>query len=295
MPDSTSVTLRIETDITAISAAEWDRCAGADNPFVSHAFLAALEESGSARGKTGWLPQHLVMEDAERGMVGIVPAYVKSHSYGEYVFDHGWAQAIERAGGRYYPKLQVSVPFTPATGPRLLVAPGVADDEVRRTLVAGLEAAAGNRDLSSVHATFLEAADRVAFERAGWLIRHGCQYHWQNDGYATFDDFLGALSSRKRKDIRKERQRIAESDIEMVTLTGGDPEARALGRVLPLLHRHVGSQMGLALSDQGFLSPHRPHHGRPHRADHGAAARELGGGRAQSAGVRRALRPQLGL
>jgi predicted N-acyltransferase len=222
MPDSTSVTLKIETDITAISAADWDRCAGVDNPFVSHAFLAALEESGSARGKTGWLPQHLVMEDAERGIVGIVPAYVKSHSYGEYVFDHGWAQAIERAGGRYYPKLQVSVPFTPATGPRLLVAPGVGADEVRRTLVAGLEAAAGNRDLSSVHATFLEADDRVAFERAGWLIRHGCQYHWQNDGYATFDDFLSALSSRKRKDIRKERQRIAESDIEMVTLTGGD-------------------------------------------------------------------------
>jgi predicted N-acyltransferase len=222
MPDSTSVTLKIETDITAISAGDWDRCAGVDNPFVSHAFLAALEESGSARGKTGWLPQHLVMEDAERGIVGIVPAYVKSHSYGEYVFDHGWAQAIERAGGRYYPKLQVSVPFTPATGPRLLVAPGVGADEVRRTLVAGLEAAAGNRDLSSVHATFLEADDRVAFERAGWLIRHGCQYHWQNDGYATFDDFLGALSSRKRKDIRKERQRIVESDIEMVTLTGGD-------------------------------------------------------------------------
>jgi hypothetical protein len=222
MPDSEQVTLRVETDITAIPAADWDRCAGPDNPFVSHAFLAALEESGSAKGKTGWLPQHLVMETPDGQILGVVPAYVKSHSYGEYVFDHGWAQAIERAGGRYYPKLQVSVPFTPATGPRLLVAAGDDEAAVRRTLVAGLEAVAENRGLSSVHATFLPPQDRGTFERAGWLIRYGCQYHWQNGGYGTFDDFLGALSSRKRKDIRKERQQVAASGIEMVTLTGGD-------------------------------------------------------------------------
>jgi predicted N-acyltransferase len=222
MTESPAVTLRVETDITAIAAADWDACAGQDNPFVSHAFLSALEISGSAKRKTGWLPQHLVMEDEGRRIIGVVPAYVKSHSYGEYVFDHGWAQAIERAGGRYYPKLQVSVPFTPATGPRLLVRPGADDDAVRRTLIAGLTAVAENRDLSSVHATFLQPQDRAAFEEAGWLIRIGCQYHWRNDGYANFDDFLGALSSRKRKDIRKERQKIAESDIEMVTLTGGD-------------------------------------------------------------------------
>ena len=224
MPDSPAVTLRVETDITAVAAADWDTCAGAENPFVSHAFLAALEESGSANGKTGWLPQHLIMESEDRRIIGVVPAYVKSHSYGEYVFDHGWAQAIERAGGRYYPKLQVSVPFTPATGPRLLTAPGPDEDAVRQTLVAGLKAVAGNRDLSSVHATFLESQDREAFEDAGWLIRLGCQYHWNNAGYATFDDFLGALSSRKRKDIRKERQQIAASEIEMVTLTGGELE-----------------------------------------------------------------------
>jgi predicted N-acyltransferase len=222
MTESPAVTLRVETDITAIAAADWDACAGQDNPFVSHAFLSALEISGSAKRKTGWLPQHLIMEDEQRRIIGVVPAYVKSHSYGEYVFDHGWAQAIERAGGRYYPKLQVSVPFTPATGPRLLVRPGADDDAVRRTLIAGLTAVAENRDLSSVHATFLQAEDRAAFEEAGWLIRIGCQYHWRNDGYASFDDFLSALSSRKRKDIRKERQKIAESDIEMVTLTGGD-------------------------------------------------------------------------
>jgi predicted N-acyltransferase len=222
MPESPAVTLRVETDITAVAAADWDACAGQDNPFVSHAFLSALEISGSAKRKTGWLPQHLIMEDEQRRIIGVVPAYVKSHSYGEYVFDHGWAQAIERAGGRYYPKLQVAGPFTPATGPRLLVRPGADDDAVRRTLIAGLTAVAENRDLSSVHATFLQAEDRAAFEEAGWLIRIGCQYHWRNDGYASFDDFLSALSSRKRKDIRKERQKIAESDIEMVTLTGGD-------------------------------------------------------------------------
>ena len=167
MPNSPAVTLRVETDITAIAAADWDACAGPDNPFVNHAFLAAMEESGSAKRKTGWLPQHLIMADPERRIVGVVPAYVKSHSYGEYVFDHGWAQAIERAGGRYYPKLQVSVPFTPATGPRLLVRPGADDAAVRKTLIAGLTAVAENRDLSSVHATFLQGQDRAAFEEAG--------------------------------------------------------------------------------------------------------------------------------
>ncbi len=222
MPDSTEVSLRVETDITAIPAAEWNACAGTDNPFVSHEFLAAMEESGSAKAKTGWLPQHLIMESSDAGILGIVPAYVKSHSYGEYVFDHGWAQAIERAGGRYYPKLQVSVPFTPATGPRLLVRQGADDAAIRKTLISGLKTVSDNRGLSSVHATFLQAEDRAAFERAGWLIRIGCQYHWRNENYGCFDDFLGALSSRKRKGIRKERQEVADSGIEMVTLTGGD-------------------------------------------------------------------------
>jgi predicted N-acyltransferase len=222
MPDTSETSLRIETDITAIPAAAWDACAGDGNPFVSHAFLRALEESRSSTARTGWQPQHLVMTGADGGIAGIVPAYVKSHSQGEYVFDHGWAQAIERSGGHYYPKLQVSVPFTPATGPRLLVRPGADAASVRRTLIAGLRGAADNRGLSSVHATFLEAGDREAFEQAGWMIRLGCQYHWRNDGYGSFDDFLAALSSRKRKAIRKERQEVAESGIEMVTLTGGD-------------------------------------------------------------------------
>jgi predicted N-acyltransferase len=220
--NSARVSLRVETDITAIPAADWNACAGIDNPFVSHEFLAAMEESGSAKAKTGWLPQHLVMEESGAGILGVVPAYVKSHSYGEYVFDHGWAQAIERAGGQYYPKLQISVPFTPATGPRLLAGQGRDAPSVRETLIAGLKTVSENRGLSSVHATFLPDEDRAAFERAGWLIRIGCQYHWRNADYGGFDDFLGALSSRKRKAIRKERQQVADAGIEMVTLTGGD-------------------------------------------------------------------------
>jgi predicted N-acyltransferase len=225
MPDTSEISLRIETDITDIAAAEWDACAGADNPFVCHAFLSALEESGSATARTGWQPQHLVLNDADGSVAGIAPAYVKSHSYGEYVFDHGWAQAIERTGGHYYPKLQVSVPFTPATGPRLLVRPGNNAAAAQRTLISGLRAAAENRGLSSVHATFLHTEDRQAFEKEGWMIRLGCQYHWRNDAYGGFDDFLAALSSRKRKAIRKERQEVADAGIEMVVLTGGDLKA----------------------------------------------------------------------
>jgi predicted N-acyltransferase len=222
MPDPDPITIRVETDITAVPAASWDDCAGGGNPFLCHAFLAALEQSGSAKGKTGWQPQHLIMENGAGRIVGVAPAYAKSHSYGEYVFDHGWAQAFERAGGRYYPKLQVSVPFTPATGPRLLIAADAEPDSARAALIAGLKAVAENRGLSSVHATFLTEPDRLAFEAAGWMTRIGCQYHWSNDGYAGFDDFLGALSSRKRKSIRKERQEVAASGVELVTLTGGD-------------------------------------------------------------------------
>ncbi len=233
------------------------------------------------------------MEDAGHRIVGVVPAYVKSHSYGEYVFDHGWAQAIERAGGRYYPKLQVSVPFTPATGPRLPGrTPGIDAADIRRTLIAGLKAVAENRDLSSVHATFLEDQDRAAFEEAGWLIRIGCQYHWQNDGYGTFDDFLRALSSRKRKDIRKERRQIAIPTSKLVTLTGGDFEAPSTGTCsIASISTPRTTKWGFALSHADFFQQHRPHDGGQDRADHGAAAWAVGGElpRYRPAGLRRAL------
>jgi predicted N-acyltransferase len=222
MPSPSSLTVRIVTDITTVPAAEWDACAGSDNPFLAHEFLAALEESGSVGPRTGWQPQHLAIANGCGRVVASVAAYLKSHSYGEYVFDQGWARAFEQAGGRYYPKLQVSVPFTPASGPRLLIRPGTDADALGQALIAGLEEVAVERKASSVHATFLLPDDQSRFERSGWLTRLGCQYHWHNRGYASFDDFLGALSSRKRKAIRKERQEVAASGIELVTLTGGD-------------------------------------------------------------------------
>jgi predicted N-acyltransferase len=192
------------------------------NPFISYDFLASLEESGSACASTGWLPQHLVLEDDGGAALGICPAYLKSHSRGEYVFDEGWADAYERAGGRYYPKLQVSVPFTPATGPRLLVRPGTQASAVRAALARGLTTLARMRKASSVHATFLTEEDAAAFAAEDFLPRTDQQFHWRNEGYASFEDFLGALASRKRKAIRRERREAVESGIEILHLTGKD-------------------------------------------------------------------------
>lgn len=192
------------------------------NPFISFDFLSILEESDSACAGTGWLPQHLVLEDDGGTALGVCPAYLKSHSRGEYVFDEGWADAYERAGGRYYPKLQVSVPFTPATGPRLLVRPGTQADAVRLALARGLAALARMRKASSVHATFLTEQDAATFSAEDWLARTDQQFHWRNEGYGSFEEFLGALASRKRKVIRRERREAVESGIEIVHLTGAD-------------------------------------------------------------------------
>ncbi|SMH59101.1 GNAT family N-acetyltransferase [Azospirillum agricola] len=225
MPDgSGAITIRILTGVGQAEARDWDACAGPDDPFVSHAFLLALEESGSAVAKTGWQPSHLAAFDPDGRMVGAVPAYVKSHSYGEYVFDHGWANAYERAGGNYYPKLQVSVPFTPVPGPRLLVAPG-GGEAVAGALVAALERVAKRYGVSSAHVTFPNAADAGRLGEAGWLRRTGVQYHWENRGYESFDAFLDALNSRKRKAIRKERREVADSGVRLHTLTGDDLKA----------------------------------------------------------------------
>jgi hypothetical protein len=217
--------LRIIERIDGIAAAVWDRCAGAENPFLSHAFLSALESSGSATARTGWLPQHMIAEDGEGRVLGVVPMYLKSHSYGEYVFDHGWADAYRRAGGHYYPKLQVSVPFTPVPGPRLLLAPD-ADDAVADMMIAGLVEIAERRDVSSLHVTFLQEETWQRLGAAGFLQRKGYQFHWSNNGYASFDDFLGALSSRKRKAIRKERREAVASGLTIHRLTGPAIEPR---------------------------------------------------------------------
>ena len=206
------VLARIGAGVSSIGAAGWDRTAG-DNPFVSHAFLSALEESGSVGPGTGWTPAPIRVVDDGR-TVAAAPAYLKSHSQGEYVFDHGWAEAWESAGGRYYPKLLVAVPFTPVPGPRLL---GTRPNE----LLAAIEAVTAQAELSSAHVNFLLGEDARRCAERGWLLRDGIQYHWFNRDYARFDDFLAALSSRKRKAIRRERKEACQG-IEIEALRGAD-------------------------------------------------------------------------
>jgi hypothetical protein len=223
---SERIEARLVGRIAEVPVDEWDACAGRDNPFVTHAFLAALEESGSVGRRTGWLPRHLVVENGAGRLLAAAPLYLKAHSYGEYVFDWSWAEAYERAGGRYYPKLQLSVPFTPVPGPRLLVRPGPQADRAREALTTALVAAARQLEVSSLHATFLPPSDAAALERAGFLLRHGYQFHWENRGYRSFEEFLGALSSRKRKAIKRERRAVAEAGVRLLPLTGRDIEER---------------------------------------------------------------------
>jgi hypothetical protein len=223
MPDSDNlVTVEVVSRLGEVPAADWDACAGVDNPFLSHAFLCALEDSGSATAETGWLPQHLVMRGPDRRLIGAMPLYLKNHSYGEYVFDWGWADAYERAGGDYYPKLQSSVPFTPVTGPRLLVRPGEDAAAVRAALISAVQQVTERHGIVTAHVTFPTDDDWAAFGAAGWLQRVGLQYHWHNRGYASFDEFLATLSSRKRKAIRKERREALAEDITIHMLTGDD-------------------------------------------------------------------------
>lgn len=201
-----------------LPADAWNACAGQANPFVRHAFVTALEDSGSAVPRTGWTPAHLLFDGPDGQVAAILPAWAKTHSQGEYVFDHGWADAYERAGGAYYPKLQICTPFTPATGPRLLLR----NRALARPLIAAAEALVHANDFSSAHATFLAPDEAAAFEAAGWLIRHDLQFHWTNQGYASFEEFLGQLSSRKRKAIRRERAEALRDGLRVVHLTGSD-------------------------------------------------------------------------
>ena len=223
MPDGREpIAVKVLENIDAIAPSEWDACAGTDNPFVRHAFLRALEDSGSVGKQSGWLPQHLIIEDDTGTLLGAVPMYLKSHSQGEYVFDWGWADAYERAGGRYYPKLQAAIPYSPVAGPRLLVRPGNIASTVRSALTAGLIEVAKQYGVSSLHVTFADESDAKFLESSGFLVRHGYQFHWKNAGYDTFDDFLDNLSSRKRKNIRKERRKVEEAGIQVLTLNGAD-------------------------------------------------------------------------
>ncbi len=236
--------------VGALPAAEWDALTDGDNPFLSHAFLSAMEDSGSVGGRSGWQPLPLVIDGADGRLAAALPAYAKGHSQGEYVFDHSWADAWHRAGGQYYPKLQIAAPFTPATGPRILTR----DHALALPLLRAAEQFCAQQGLSSAHATFIEPEQVPLFEAAGWLIRNDIQFHWENRGYASFDEFLAALSSRKRKDIRKERA-AAQQGLEIRALTGGESARRTLGCLLAFLPGYRRAQMGPALSHPRGLYP----------------------------------------
>jgi predicted N-acyltransferase len=270
-------TARLVRSVADVDAAAWDACANPPglseteaegerfNPFVTHAFLHALEASGSTGGRSGWTPAHVIVEDGAGRMIAAAPSYLKSHSMGEYVFDHAWADAYARAGGHYYPKLQVAVPFTPATGRRLLVARD-APDGAREALLAGLREARRQIGASSIHVTFPTAEDAARLERMGFLVRHGEQFHFLCDGFSSFDDFLAALASRKRKSIKRERREALGDDLSIECLTGSsikpehwdafftfymDTGSRKWGR--PYLTRSFFTLVGAALADRILL------------------------------------------
>ena len=281
------LSVRVATSLKAVPAGAWNACAnpyalqdalaapcppadgsGADrdNPFVSHEFLLALEESRCIGGRSGWSPAYLLVEEGNGQILAAAPSFLKSHSQGEYVFDHGWADAYERAGGRYYPKLQVAAPFTPATGPRLLVADTPGADEARVALIAGLEALRAQTQSSSVHVTFAQEPDVAALKRAGYLERNDLQFHWRNEGFRSYDDFLATLASRKRKALKRERREALSAGITVEALSGRelteavwddfygfyqDTGSRKWGR--PYLNREVFSRVGEAMGERIVL------------------------------------------
>lgn len=245
-----ALSLSVVDGIEQVPAGAWDACAGAGHPFTRHAFLHALEASGSATGRRGWLPQHALVHDDAGTLVGAAPLYLKSHSFGEYVFDWGWADAYERAGGQYYPKLQAAVPFTPVTGGRLLVRPDLpepARERVAEGLADGLVRVARRHAVSSLHVTFPTRAAWKRLGAHGFLQRVGLQYHFTNPGYADFTAFLAALRAQKRKQIRRERREVAESGLTIRRLTGRDLEPR---------HWEAFYDFYLATADKRFGFPY---------------------------------------
>ncbi len=256
-----SLIARVVGSVGAIDRGEWNRLAGSDNPFVSHDFLTVLEDSGSVGPGTGWDPAPIVIEDAAGKFMGALPSYAKGHSQGEYVFDHAFADAWHRAGGSYYPKLQIAAPFTPATGPRVLT--GHAAYGV--PLLRAAEQLCASNNFSSAHATFIEPEQLGIFEEAGWLLRNDIQFHWANRDYQSFDDFLAALASRKRKSIRKERAaagkgvtfrhlpgpEITEAHWDAFWVFYQDTGARKWGT--PYLTREAFSLLGERMGDRILL------------------------------------------
>ncbi len=274
------ISIRVASTLADVDAAQWDACAngtdsdpgqqGAEdethNPFLSHAFLSALEQSGSVGRRTGWSPAHLLIHGSDGRLAAATASYLKSNSQGEYVFDHGWADAYQRAGGDYYPKVQVSVPFTPVTGRRLLVKPGPDAARMQSALVAGLEALRGKTEASSIHLTFLTKAEWETLGAQGFLQRTDQQFHFHNSGYSDFENFLAALASRKRKMIRRERKEALAPGITIEWVTGSDiteahwdafwafymdTGARKWGR--PYLTRKFFSLIGQSIADRILL------------------------------------------
>jgi predicted N-acyltransferase len=264
LPDTLTAT--IAGSASEIDAKVWNGLAAATdphaNPFLDHAFFVAAEESGSATRRTGWQPRHLLLSDGDTA-VALMPMYEKSHSQGEYVFDHGWANAFEQAGGRYYPKLQSAVPFTPVTAPKLLTA--TADPALKQALLTAAATFAEQRDISSVHATFVPEAEATLAAKASWLLRTDTQYHWHNAGFGSFDDYLQTMSSRHRKVTRRERRDAVEG-LTIRWLTGADlteavwdaffefyqdTGSRKWGR--PYLNRRFFSMLGAAMDDRVVL------------------------------------------
>jgi predicted N-acyltransferase len=221
--------------IEELEAAEWNALGAADNPFTRHEFLAALEHSRCIGRGSGWEPRYLTLHDA-RGIAAGAAAFVKTHSYGEFVFDFAWARGYERLGRRYYPKLTLAAPFTPATGPRLLVRPDLDRDEHSGQLLAELERYAANHGLSGVHALFLDEAARAACARRGWLLRRDCQFHWTNRGYPSFEDYLATFTAEKRKKARRERRRVADAGVHFETRRGGELDEALIDGIYAL-HR----------------------------------------------------------
>ena len=261
--------VRVHRRVAEIGREGWEACTSnpeyASNPFIGYDFIDSLEQSGCAVAQTGWVPHHLAVEDEAGQVAGVMPLYLKSHSQGEYVFDHSWADAYQRAGGRYYPKLQCAAPFSPVTGPRMMVRADVDPVIAKRTLLGGAVSLCERLEASSVHVTFPSKADWDFLGGEGLLQRQDQQYHWHNNGYETFDDFLGALSSNRRKTIRRER-RDAQAGLEIVGLTGKDlteeawdafyqfyedTGARKWGR--PYLNRPFFSMIGERMADQVLL------------------------------------------
>ncbi len=225
----------ISTSISDIEPAAWDALDAGSSPFLRHAFLAALESTGCVGAETGWYPAPITLHD-ERGLAAAAPAYIKAHSFGEFVFDFSWAQAYARYGLAYYPKLVLGVPFTPVSGTRLLIRPDLDAARTRSQLIAAIREFAETRNLSSVHGLFVSEADRVAFEAAGWLPRRDVQFHWTNHGYRDFEHYLESFTADKRKKTRRERRRVVEEGILFETLRGAELTQPVVDEVFDL-HR----------------------------------------------------------